>query len=158
MKHLIKNYLEENKFYFQTINIKETRTLYSMGMALENGDFEVYININTEPKLVSVNTYFPVKIPAEYFNKISEFITRVNYLMFVGNFVLDYNTGDLYYKTSFLYNNVSDEYNEVFHLNLVISYQNLDKYIPAIMSIIYADTDPKTAFIKIENIIKPELN
>jgi len=158
MKHLIENYLEENKFYFQTNINKETRTLYSMGIALENENFEVYININTDPKLVSLSTYFPVKIPDEFRNKVSEFITRVNQLMFVGNFTLNYRSGDLYYNTSFIYNNVSDEYDEIFHLNLVISYSNLDKYIPAIMSIIYANTDPETAFNKIENIIKPELN
>ena len=158
MKTLIYNHLNEKGINLQILEENEIRTIYSFRVNLKNGTCDTLIEIINDPGKVITSTYLSVKIPEEHRNKVSEFITRVNDLLSIGNFNLDLNNGNLCFKTSFLYNEIYNGYTDLFHEYLYLTFNMVDIYIPAIMSVIYSNVSPEDAYNNIENIIKPELN
>lgn len=158
MKNLIYNHLNDKKVHFETLIEEDLRTAYRFGIKLKNGINDVFIVIKEDPNHIIFNTYSPINIPIEYHAKVSEFITRVNVLLNIGCFNLDFSNGDLYFKTSYMFENDYTAHTKIFDTNLHFTYYSMDTYMPGILSIIYGNKDPLDAFNKIENIIKPELN
>ncbi|HEY9605649.1 MAG TPA: YbjN domain-containing protein, partial [Allocoleopsis sp.] len=79
----------------------------------------------------------------------AEFLMRVNYGLILGNFELDFGSGQIYYKTTICTNDI--------HLNSALIergvYANvwtMDKYLPGIMKVIYADVPAAEALAQIE--------
>jgi hypothetical protein len=90
-----------------------------------------------------------VNTPEDKRAAMAEFITRANYGLYLGNFEMDYRDGEIRYKTSI------DVEGGTLTAPLIKSlvYANvalMDRYLPGIMSVIYAGTDPQEAITKIE--------
>ena len=80
---------------------------------------------------------------------IAEFITRANYGMWIGNFEMDYNDGEIRYKTSIDVEG-DDLSPALMHNAVYANVSVMDRYMPGIMSVIFADAVPADAIKKIE--------
>lgn len=91
-----------------------------------------------------------VNAPEEKRQAISEFITRANYGMAIGNFELDFNDGEIRYKTSL---DVDDGplTNTLIKPAVYVNCLMMDKYLPGIMAVLYADVSPLDAVNKVES-------
>lgn len=83
-------------------------------------------------------------IPANKRPAVAELITRINYGMFIGNFEMDYDDGELRYKTS-----VDIEDGELTS-NLIrpivyLNFNRMDKYLPAIQAVVEDGMAPRPA-------------
>ena len=90
-----------------------------------------------------------VNAPENKRAEMAEFITRANYGLYIGNFEMDYRDGEIRYKTSI--DVEGDRLTPALIKSLV--YANvalMDRYLPGIMSVIYADIAPQEAIQKIE--------
>jgi len=81
---------------------------------------------------------------------MAEFLTRANYGLVVGNFELDFTDGEIRYKTSI------DVEGDCLSKALVraIVYTNIimmDKYMPGIMALLYANVSPVQAIARAES-------
>ncbi len=91
----------------------------------------------------------PIIVPESKRLAIAEFIARGNHDMIIGNFELDFNSGEIRYKTS-----INVENNQLSFSSIqILVYTNvkmMDKYIPGIISIINDDISPASAIQQIE--------
>jgi hypothetical protein len=92
----------------------------------------------------------PINIPEEKRPAMAELLTRINYGLFIGNFEMDFSDGEVRYKTSI--DVEGDRLSATLVKNMV--YANvltMDRYLPAVMSVIYSDTPPAQAVARVED-------
>ncbi len=90
-----------------------------------------------------------VNTPEDKRQAMAEFLTRANYGLYLGNFEMDFRDGEIRYKTSI--DVEGDRLTAPLIKSLV--YANvalMDRYLPGIMSVIYAGTPPLEAITRIE--------
>lgn len=139
-------FLTADDWKFQQI---EGKPILSMGFKGENGSWRCYAQAKEPQEQFIFYSVMESNAPAERREAVAEFITRANYGMIIGNFELDYSDGEVRYKTS-----IDVEGGELtpglvkslIYLNVMM----MDKYLPGIMSVIYAGTDPAEAIEKVE--------
>ena len=158
MQNTIKNTLEKNKLRFQTLINDSSRTVYKLGIGLENGKADTIIDIHTDSEKVLIYTTCPTIVPMNQRPRVAEFITRANQGLFIGNFELDFEDGELRYKSNYIYDDTFPNSESVFEKNLFATFHMMDKYLPGIMSVIYANILPSQAIIQIEKSANPTMN
>lgn len=92
----------------------------------------------------------PIKVPEAKRLAVAEFLTRANYGMVMGNFELDFSDGEIRYKTSI---DLAGGSPLTLLLTKPLVYTNvlmMDKYLPGVMEVLYADVSPEQAIRKIE--------
>ncbi|HRI27118.1 MAG TPA: YbjN domain-containing protein [Chitinophagales bacterium] len=151
MKNIVIKVLNHLGYKYQIIVDKPQQTIIRLGMQLDNGRADIYIDIRPEQEQVLISAVSPVIVPAHKRNAIAEFITRANFGLIIGSFEMDYNDGELKYKCNFLYDEDDCMSEKVFARNLLISFHTLDKYLPGIMTVLYANVMPHSAIAQIEN-------
>jgi len=158
MKNTIKNALEGNQLRYQTLGENQNQTVYKLGIGLENGRADTFIDIRSDAKQVLIFTVFPSNVPANQRIRISEFITRANKGLILGNFELDMEDGELRYKSAYVFDDTFPNSEKVFITNLYTTFNMMDRYLPGIMSVIYANVLPSNAISQIENVANPAMN
>lgn len=91
-----------------------------------------------------------VNAPEDKRLAVSEFITRANYGMAMGNFEMDFSDGEIRYKTMV----DVDEGALTSNLMKPLVYVNclmMDKYLPGLLEVIYGNQSPKEAVDKVES-------
>jgi hypothetical protein len=90
-----------------------------------------------------------VNAPPDRRQAITEFLTRANSGLLIGNFEINLDDGEICYKTSL---DVSDaELSPALVKNVV--YMNvlmMDRYLPGIMAVLYGEVSPAEALARIE--------
>lgn len=140
-------FFEADDWPFDRVNdVHAVRT----GFSGENGKWMCYAHAREESQQFVFYSVLPANIPLARREAVAEFITRANYGLILGNFELNYDDGEVRYKTS-----VDVEGAELtFSIIRQLVYQNvenMDRYLPGFMSIIYAGVDPKDAIGRIED-------
>ncbi|MBZ0279494.1 MAG: YbjN domain-containing protein [Anaerolineae bacterium] len=140
-------FFEQDEWPFDQIeNLPAVRT----GFSGDNGQWMCYAHAREETEQFVFYSVLPVNIPANKRDAAAEFITRANYGMVIGNFEMNYEDGEIRYKTS-----LDVEGDELrFALIKQAVYANVatvDRYLPGLMTVIYADARPADAVAKIEN-------
>ena len=122
----------------------EGQSALKLGCTGENGEWTCYAQTKVDPgrfifySVVSVKAMEPKRAAA------SEFITRANYGMVLGNFEMDFSDGEIRYKTSAYLEGIApskDFFHTLVYTNLLVT----DKYLPGIMSVIYAGMSAEQA-------------
>jgi hypothetical protein len=158
MRDMILETLDSMEFKYQIANDDECRTVIKFGLELDNGRSDVFIDLQSDDNHALIYVICPIKVPENKRGPVSEFLTRANYGIIVGNFEMDFRDGELRYKSSFLYDSELTMNLDVFKRYLFKSTNTLDKYLPGIMSVIYAHVIPADAIAQIENTENPSLN
>lgn len=118
-----------------------------LAFAGKNGTWNCYAKVREEQQIVFYSLC-PTTAPDNKRLAIAEFITRANSGMIIGNFELDFDTGEIIYKTSI---DICD-LNPTFLCIQSLVYTNvniMDEYIPGILSVIDG-VEPKDAICQIE--------
>jgi hypothetical protein len=149
----------DNKIFEEMINFFKNdnwpfvkipeETALQIGFHGENGKWNCYARAREEEQQFVFYSICPVNAPEEKRLAVSEFITRANCGMMLGNFELDFNDGEISYKTSI--DVEGDRISNALIKRLV--YANvmmMDEYLPGILSIIYGDVSPVNAINQIE--------
>ncbi len=91
----------------------------------------------------------PVTVPAARHPEAVEFLTRVNYGLWLGNFEFDYTDGEVRFKTSL---NVENDRLSTALINNIVYFNAgmLDRYLPGLLSVIYGEKSPADAVSEIE--------
>ena len=158
MQNTIKNALNSASLKFQNPLNRDNQVVYKIGMQLENGRVDTFVDIRLEDNQVIIQTIFPNNIPLHHRDRIANFITRANYGLIIGNFEMDYKDGELKYKSAYLYDDTYPNPEIIFMRNLFTSFNMVDKYVPGVMSVVYANISPENAINQIENVVNPKMN
>jgi len=158
MRNIIESALQTTNLSYQVIRDNSNQTVVKLGIGLENGRCDCFIDARPEHNQVLIFTIAPTLVPHNQRLRISEFISRANHGMIIGNFEMNFEDGDLRYKTSYFYDDNLPNSEVVLLKNLYASFHMMDRYLPGIMSVIYAHITPQMAFNQIENVTNPSLN
>ena len=92
---------------------------------------------------------FPQRCPKHRWVACAELLIRINFGMLVGSFEMDFEDGQINFKTSHPF---PKGQLDAKLLKRVVGFNLdcMDKYLPAIMSVIYAGTSPAKALAALE--------
>ena len=66
----------------------------------QNGQFDCLGLIDEDKRMFIFYTFAPIQVPVEKIVDMMEFVTRANYDMYIGNFEIDLDDGELRFKAS----------------------------------------------------------
>ncbi len=139
-------FFREDEWPFTEI---QGKPILRTGFSGDNGQWACFAQAREEQEQFIFYSILQLRAPEEKRPAIAEFITRANYGMVIGNFEMDYSDGEIRYKTS-----IDVEGAELtFPLIRNLVYANvrvMDRYLPGIMQILYADVSPEEAIRSIE--------
>lgn len=145
--HALVRFLANDDWGFQQL---EGKTILFMGFKGENGSWRCCAQAKEEQERFIFCSVTESNVPPGKRQTMAEFITRANYGMIIGNFEMDFSDGEIRYKT-----NIDVEGGELAFLMVKsLIYANvlmMNKYLPGIMSAIYAGTDPAEVIAKVES-------
>jgi hypothetical protein len=127
----------------------EEQPILRLGFQGENGQWSCYAQAREEQAQLLFYSVCPMNAPGDRRPAVAELLTRVNYGLFMGNFELDMDDGEIRYKTSI--DVEGDRLSPALVKPLV--YANvlmMDRYLPGIMSVIYGNVAPAEAIAKAE--------
>jgi len=141
----LKQFLHEDGWYPQRIGDK---SVLRVGFAGQNGQLTCFAFIFADYEQFLFYVIAPIKAPADVRPMVSEFVTRANYGLRIGNFEMDFSDGELRYKTSL------DFEGERLTAGLVKNtiypaVQTMDRYLPGLMSVIHGDKSPAEAIAEL---------
>jgi hypothetical protein len=140
-------FFEENEWHFVRI---PNETVLSMGVSGKNGKWNCYAQVKEQQEQFVFYSVCPVNAHDDKLPAVTEFITRANYGLIIGNFELDLRDGEIRYKTSIDVEGDSLSralLEQLVYANLTI----IDRYLPGLMSVIYGNISPEDAIFRIES-------
>ncbi len=116
----------------------------------QNGQWMCFAQAREEQGQIVFYSLCPIKVPEQLRQSVSEFVTRVNYGLIIGNFELDFEDGEVRYKTS-----IDVEESEL-SATLIrpLIYPNvwtMDQYLPGLLAVIYGSASPVEAVRQVES-------
>lgn len=121
--------------------IDEDKGLLRSGIEGDNGEWKVVVSADEEDQVCLMLSILPQKCPENRRSACAELLSRINYALMVGCFEMDFESGRINFKTSYPFPSGqldSDLLNRVVMFNINF----MDKFMPAILSVIYAGTSP----------------
>ncbi len=125
------------------------RPILRMGFRGNNGSWQCFAQAKDEQQQFIFYSVLETNVPPDKRQAVAEFLTRANYGLIIGNFEMDFSDGEVRYKTSVDVEGgqlTPQMIKTLVYLNVLM----MDKYLPGIMSVIYADVPPAEAIARIE--------
>jgi hypothetical protein len=127
----------------------EGKPILQMGFSGDNGSWICYAQAREDQQRFLFYSVMESKVPANKRQEVAEYLTRANYGLIIGNFEMDFSDGEVRYKTS-----IDVEGGQLTpQMVRTMVYTNvlmMDRYLPGIMSVIYAGVSPADAVAQIE--------
>ncbi|MBD2166900.1 YbjN domain-containing protein [Calothrix membranacea FACHB-236] len=126
------------------------KPILQMGYQGKNGQWLCYARANESPQQFAFYSICPTIAPQEQRLAIAEFITHANNGIVIGNFELNFSSGEIMYKTSIDVEGdriTSTLIKRLVYANVV----TIDQYLPGIMAVIAGKLSPTDAIALVEN-------
>ena len=120
------------------------KTALSLGMSGDNGKWRMYLVTQENKDVIMIQSKLSTNVPDDRKRDIAELLTRINYLLTVGNYEMDFSDGELQLRTSADFEggkNIESMIKAMFVRNVM----TFDRFLPAIMKVIYGGTSPEDA-------------
>jgi hypothetical protein len=113
------------------------------------GNYRVFARVDDNDTLFQVFGQSPVRVPAGCRPAIAETVARINHGLKIGKFEMNYDEGDLRFQASQLLTDDNLEDATIQRL-FGVTIAMLDTYLPAVLSVIYANELPADAVRQVE--------
>jgi hypothetical protein len=118
--------------------------LVRTGIEGDNGHWQVMAIASDEDDAVLMLSLFPQKCPTHRRARCAELLTCINFGMMMGCFEMDYESGKIHFKATLPF--ARGNLNATLLENVVmVNLARMDRFLPAIMSVIYAGISPARA-------------
>jgi hypothetical protein len=136
--------------------VGEESDVVRTGIEGDNGHWQVMAVASDEDDAVLILSLFPQTCPAHSRAPCAELLTRINFGMMMGCFEMDYDSGKIHFKSTLPF--MQGDLNAALLENMVIlNVTRMDRFLPAIMSVIYAGISPAQALAAARRQAKGEL-
>jgi len=154
----IKRILDEENLQFKVTSENESETILSIGMGLNTGNVDCFIDIQDDQHAIEVVSFSPVHIPDNKRPEVLRYFNIVALHLTYGHFIMDLDTGRIRQKTYLLLpenETIPDEMiKRCFYGNL----HTMDHFFPGVMQIVYGNLSAQRAIELIQNKTDPQLN
>ena len=126
-----------------------TETVALLGIGTESGKYHCIADVNEDLYRFIFFSVCPTNVPSKKRREMAELIARINYNLFLGNFELDFEDGEIRFKTSIIYESVELTPTIIEHLitsNLIA----MDKNIAVITTFAFGGLSIKEAINRIK--------
>ncbi len=142
-------YLEEKNWIYSPL---EKKTVVILGISGNNGKFQFIIDVRENENKIILFSIFSSNIPENKRDGMAELLTRLNYEQFIGNFDMNFETGEVRYKTSLFYGKSLVDIDVIDNL-IMTNITAMDKFSDVLMQYIYGNLIPREACLTIRDII-----
>jgi hypothetical protein len=133
MLKIVKKYFEKKEWLFS--QVKDNAT-FLFGIAGNNGNFQCIAATDEDKHTFGFLSVCGANTPVEKRGQMLELINRLNFSLFLGNFEMDFEDGEVRYRTGFFFESI--EANEYVLDQLVMTnIAMMDKYLPALMGVMF---------------------
>lgn len=143
---LLSNYLDEDEWFPRRI---EGKYAYSMSYSGKNGDLRCYAIVRVDLEEFLFYAVAPVKVPEEVRVAVSEYLTRANYGLRIGNFELDYSDGEVRYKSSLDFEGQTLTA-DLIRNAMYPAVHTMDRYLPGLLRVSFGGSTPHEAIEEVE--------
>lgn len=140
-------FLEEDGWHPSVV---EGKLAHRMRFNGKNAQFNMIAHLRGELDQLLCYSIAPFNVPEEQRIMISEFITRANYGLRIGNLEMDFSDGEIRYKTSIDYEEVGLQ-PILIKNHIYPAAMTLDRYLPGVYAILHAGKTPIEAIELVEN-------
>ena len=70
-----------------------------MGVSTKNARWQCVVNVDEDEEIVFLHSVCPLKAPAESRSRVAEFLMRLNRTIYMGHFVMDFDSGEIRFET-----------------------------------------------------------
>jgi len=123
-----------------------------VNLKAQNGAWVGLLQSREKEEQVIFYSVCPFPVPFESRYPIAEFITIVNNEILMGNFMMDFNDGELKYKTMAILEKDKTPSVELLKKLVYGNILVMDQFLPAIVDIINLDVSPIQAFQKVTTV------
>jgi hypothetical protein len=156
MKEALEQVVELFRAKDWKFEVDEESDVVRTGIEGDNGHWQVVAIASDEDDAVLMLSLFPQKCPAHRRAPCAELLTRINFGMMMGCFEMDYDSGKIHFKTTLPF--ARGDLNAALLDNVVmLNLACMDRFLPAIMSVIYAGISPIQALAAARRQAKGEL-
>ncbi len=127
----------------------EGKTILRTGFSGKNGKWTCFAQAREDQQQFIFYSVCPNAAPDDRRIPAMEFITRANYELVIGNYEMDLRDGEIRYKTSIDVEGTElspGMIRQVVYFNVM----TMNKYLPGLMSVLYANVTPEQAIRQIE--------
>lgn len=103
------------------------------------------------PRTALFTTILPMNIPEKNRGAVSDYMTRVNYTLLLGNFQMDLTDGELSYKAVGVFEEETGLPDSVVTRLTYVGFNMFDKYLPGVFAILYGGKTPAEAFDEVNS-------
>ena len=145
---VVLQFFQEDQWNFQKV---EQKPVVRAGYRGEHGTWVCYAQLDEEDPRFLFDSYCGLNISPQDRPAVAEYITRVNYLLHLGNFEMKWDTGDVWFRTScaIVDSNLSFE---MIGTLVYTNVQTMDHYFPGIVSVVHGGLSPQAALDRIDGI------
>ena len=140
---LLEEFLINEGYQYFGNNEKSNFTLDIQGT---NGNWKNHLSIDNDGQLI-VRCLCPIRVSPDKIHSMINLLCRINSEYIFGHYTIDFEDGEisLLMSMSLLDNNQPET-----HIRQLAfaAFKRFDKYLPAIMSVIYTETHPLLIFIE----------
>ncbi len=139
-------FFQADDWFFEELPGKPVLRLRVRG---NNGAWTCYAQAREKEQQFVFYSVLDFNVPLNRRQAMAEFLTRANYGLVIGNFEMDFDDGEIRYKTSI---DVSGDrltpelIKPLVYTNLLV----MDRYLPGIVKVAFANADPASAIAEIE--------
>jgi len=129
--------------------VSEEESALVAGYLGENGEYTCVLRTREAEAQILFYAICPEIIPPAKRPAVAEFITRANYGMYLGNFEMDFEDGEVRYKTAA---DIEEQvFTSLFVKNLVYAcVATMDRYMPGIRRLVSSEDPPARVVRELE--------
>ena len=144
---VVMQFLKDDDWKYDRLGDKD---IFQAGVGAKNASYQLFYDVKEDAEQLILYTIVPQRVPEHCREMASEFLTRANYGIIIGNFEMDFDDGEVRYKTSV------DVEGSVLTVGMVrqmtlYSISTTDRYFPGIMAFCYGGKTAHEAVLDIEN-------
>lgn len=94
-------YFEKQQWMYHIPNVDKNIAFFGIGT--HNGKFHCVLDVVASEKKLVFFSICPINVSEKVRPLMAEIITRLNYILFFGNFEMDFDDGEIRFKTSIVY-------------------------------------------------------
>ncbi len=125
--------------------------IFRLGVNGNNGKLDIIVDVRQEEGVLMAYAMCPVVTPEAKLAAMAETLGRINQKLILGNFDLDFDNGNARYKVPLRFTDEMDLPAEFVGMHIITAVQMMDKYLPALMAVIYGNGVPAQIVEQIEN-------
>jgi hypothetical protein len=148
---VVEEFFSEEEWKFQ--EVKEG--IYRSGIEGKQGSYRIYFFADNNTHILQIFTIIETNFAVQYRSLVSEYITRANYGLKIGNFEMDFEDGSVQYRVA------ADFEDGVVNTKIVrrmlyVGIRMMDRYYPGMMEVVWGGKSAKEAIKNVEHPIVEE--